>query len=312
MHACENTAVHSESAGHAISAVSWGAIIAGAVAAAALSLILLLLGTGLGLSSVSPWADSGAGAKALGVGAIVWLTITQLLASGMGGYLAGRLRSAWTGVAGDEVFFRDSAHGFLAWALATLITAGLLSSAVSTVVGGGLKAGGAVASGAVVAVAGGATAAANADGDGSSDYAGYYIDSLFRKATADSDINLTSTEPPSPEALAEVTRIFANALAQGALPQQDANYLGRQIAVRTNLSSQEATQRVQDTFAELKARLEKLEQDAREAADTARKASAGTALWLFISLLIGAFIAAFTATRAGSGRACCHTTHTQR
>ena len=304
----DNTVVHADPVGREVSAVSWGAIIAGAVAAAALSLILLLLGTGLGLSSVSPWADSGAGAKALGIGAIVWITITQLLASGMGGYLAGRLRSAWTGVAGDEVFFRDSAHGFLAWALATLLTAGLLSSAVSTVVGGGIKAGGAVATGAVAAAAGGATAAANAEGSISGDYAGYYIDSLFRKATADSDISVTSTEPPSPESLAEVTRIFGNALAEGALPQADATYLGRQIAQRTNLTTVEATKRVQDTFAELKARLEKLENDAREAADTARKASAATALWLFISLLIGAFVAAFAATRAGSCHVCPRTT----
>lgn len=220
----------------------------------------------------------------------------------MGGYLAGRLRSAWTGVAGDEVFFRDSAHGFLAWALATLLTAGLLSSAISNVVGGGLKAGGAVASGAVAAAAGGATAAASADDSSGSGYAGYYIDSLFRKATADSDISVTSTERPSPEALAEVTRIFTNAIAEGALPESDANYLGQQIAQRTNLTTSEATKRVNETFAELKARLEKLENDAREAADTARKASAATALWLFISLLIGAFIAAYTATRAGTGR----------
>ena len=37
-------------------AVSWAAILAGAIAAAALSLILLLLGAGLGLSSALPWA----------------------------------------------------------------------------------------------------------------------------------------------------------------------------------------------------------------------------------------------------------------
>jgi hypothetical protein len=92
------------------SAVSWGAILAGAAAAAALSLILLLLGTGLGLSSASPWANQGAGATTLGVSTILWLTFTQLVASGMGGYLAGRLRTRWISVHTDEVYFRYGAR----------------------------------------------------------------------------------------------------------------------------------------------------------------------------------------------------------
>src|SRR5512140_336614 len=75
------------------SAVSWGAVAAGAAAAASLSLILLMLGVGLGLSSVSPWARDGLSAEAFGLSTIVWLTATSLLASVMGGYLAGRLRT---------------------------------------------------------------------------------------------------------------------------------------------------------------------------------------------------------------------------
>ena len=102
------------------SAVSWSAIFAGAAAAAVLSLILLLLGAGLGLSSVSPWANKGVSAGALGISTIIWLTVTQIIASGMGGYLAGRLRTRWAGVHADEVYFRDTAHGFLAWTVATL------------------------------------------------------------------------------------------------------------------------------------------------------------------------------------------------
>jgi hypothetical protein len=83
------------------SAVSWGAILAGAAAAASLSLILLILGVGLGLSSVSPWAQGGVSAATFGISSIVWLTLTQLLASAMGGYLAGRLRTKWTEVQRD-------------------------------------------------------------------------------------------------------------------------------------------------------------------------------------------------------------------
>src|SRR5215510_9656349 len=108
------------------SAVSWGAVFAGAAAAAALSLILLLLGTGLGLSSVSPWATEGIDASTFGVSSIVWITFMQLAASAVGGYMAGRLRTKWTDTQGDEVYFRDTAHGFLAWAVATIATAALL------------------------------------------------------------------------------------------------------------------------------------------------------------------------------------------
>ena len=97
------------------SGVSWPAILAGATAAASLSLILLMLGTGLGLSSISPWASKGVNSSTFGISVIVWLSITQILASGMGGYIAGRLRVKWSGLHTDEVYFRDTAHGFLAW-----------------------------------------------------------------------------------------------------------------------------------------------------------------------------------------------------
>ena len=134
-------ALHMDSSRTHISAVSWGAIVAGAAAAAALSLILLILGTGLGLSSVSPWAHDGVSATTFGVGTILWLTLTQLLASGMGGYIAGRLRTRWVALHSDEVYFRDTVHGFLAWAVASLATAALLTSVIGSIVGSGVQAG---------------------------------------------------------------------------------------------------------------------------------------------------------------------------
>jgi len=87
-------------------------VIAGAFVAAALSLILLALGTGLGLSSVSPWSNVGASASTVSKAAIVWLIVMQVIASAMGGYLAGRLRTKWANIHNDEVYFRDTAHGF--------------------------------------------------------------------------------------------------------------------------------------------------------------------------------------------------------
>jgi hypothetical protein len=117
-------------------ALSWPAIIAGSFVIAALGLILLTLGFGLGLSSISPWAYRGVSGKTIAEGAIAWLVLSQILASGLGGYLAGRLRQRWVRVHLDEVHFRDTAQGFLAWALAVVVTAGFLASAGTAMVGG--------------------------------------------------------------------------------------------------------------------------------------------------------------------------------
>jgi hypothetical protein len=270
------------------SAVSWGAVLAGAAAAAALSLILLVLGVGLGLSSISPWARDGASAAAVGVGTILWVTLTQLAASGMGGYLAGRLRTRWADAAGDEIYFRDTAHGFLAWAVASLATAALLGSAIGGIVGTSARAGG--TAGAAVA-----TAAAS----GSSELMGYHADALFRRDTTATGSPVAPTDAPP---LAEVTRIFATAGRAATLPVEDTRYLGQLVAQRTGLSQADAEKRVTDTWARLQTALGDAQARARDAADTARKASAYASLWLFISLLAGAFVASLCATWGGSRR----------
>jgi hypothetical protein len=118
------------------SAVEWAAIVGGALAAVGISIILFALGSGLGLSTVSPWSWSNPSPTTFGMVAGIWLIITQWLASALGGYLTGRLRTKWVGIRTDEVFFRDTAHGFLAWALATVLVAtffALAASAVATV-----------------------------------------------------------------------------------------------------------------------------------------------------------------------------------
>ena len=290
------------------SAVSWGAIIAGAAAAAALSLILLILGTGLGLSAVSPWSQSGVSATTFGVSTILWLALTQLLASGMGGYLAGRLRTKWVSVHTDEVYFRDTAHGFLAWAVASLATAALLTSTIGAIMGSGAQLGATVAASGAAMVAGQGLATADA-GNGSAGPTGYYIDSLFRAdAGANSaPANGPSGAPSSPDSgtaglTAEAGRILANGLRNGALAADDMRYLGQRVAHRTGLSAADAEMRVGSTFTRLQSALRNAEATAKEAADKARNASAYAALWLFISLLIGAFVASLAATFGGRQR----------
>ena len=297
---------HSELPGSA-SAVSWGAILAGAAAAAALSMILLILGAGLGLSAISPWARRGVSAATFGVSTIAWITVTQIMASGMGGYLAGRLRSRWVATHTDEVYFRDTAHGFLAWAVASLATAALLSSVIGSIVGGGVQAGASVASGAATAATAtaaaavtSATASSSEPGTGSTSY---FVDSLFRKDTAAVG---TGTSPAAADAApaptAEVTRILMNSLRANALPADDARYLGQVVAQRTGMSQADAEKRVTDTYARWQAKLRDAETAAREAADKARKATAYATLWLFVSMLAGAFGASLAATWGGRQR----------
>ena len=270
------------------SGVSWGAIFAGAAAAAALSLILVLLGFGLGFSAVSPWANSGVSAKGLGISTIVWLAFTQIVAAGLGGYIAGRLRVKWANMHGDEVYFRDTAHGFLAWAVATLITATLVVSSVSSVVGGGVQASASVASGAVQAAG---SAAQGVKGD---DF-GYYVDSLFRddRPAAVSD----------DAARAVVARIFARTLSNdGQLAAEDRAYLAQLISQRTNLSQADAEARIDKVYGDARKAVEDAKLKAKQAADTAAKVAAWTALWMFVALLIGAFFASFAATFGGRRR----------
>ncbi|MDZ5434926.1 hypothetical protein T3H00_19945 [Pseudomonas fluorescens] len=275
-----------------LSGVSWGAIFAGAAAAAALSLILVLLGFGLGFSAVSPWANEGISAKGLGITTIVWLAFTQIVASGLGGYIAGRLRVKWAYMHSDEVYFRDTAHGFLAWCVATLVTATLVAGSVSGIVSGGVQAGAQVAGGAASAatqVAG--TAAANTDGD----QYGYYIDSLLRddRPAAVSDDAVHGT----------VTRIFVRSLANdGQLAAEDRTYLAQLVAQRTNLTQADAERRVDEVYARTQKAVADAKLAAQQAADTAAKVAAMTTLWMFVALLAGAFFASLAATFGGRRR----------
>ena len=294
------------------SAVSWGAIFAGAAAAASLALMLLMLGAGLGLTSISPWENQGLAAGTVGIAAIAWLTFTQIVASGMGGYLAGRLRTKWVDTHTNEIYFRDTAHGFLTWAVALLVSAVLLTTTISSLIGGSAKV--------VGSVAGGATATAvNNAGEGSSMLSKssmeYFTRSLFRasgstpagnsNASGNDAMAMNQPVPPkaeSPAQLAEVTGIFANSIYSGALPQDDLTYVAQLVSQNTGISQQEAEQRVQAVYDKAQANLKEAKDKAQQAADAARKTTSYVTLWSFISLLIGAFVASLCATYGGRQR----------
>ena len=160
-------------------------------------------------------------------------------------------------------------------------------------------AGGAASTAASAAAAGTASSAgSNAGKSDSGGPMGYLVDSLFRSPKGSKSGGQVTQE----QATAEVTRIFTNALASGKLPEEDARYAGQLVAQRTGMSQQEAEKRVNETFSQVQTKMKEAETKAREAADAARKASAAAALFLFISLLIGAFVGSYSAIVGGRHR----------
>lgn len=252
------------------SGVSWAAVIGGAVVTAALSLILLALGAGLGLSAVSPWSGVGASTATFGTAVIVWLILMQIMSGSLGGYLAGRLRTKWATIHTDEVYFRDTAHGFLSWGLALVVTAAFLASAATMMVGS--------------ASSGARSGGTTAHEESTMDANAYYVDMLFRSATPATD-SVTASER------AEVGRIFAKGLAEREIPAGDRGYVTQMIAARAQLAATDADKRLSDVFGM-----------AQQAIDTVRKATAHSLLWLFAALLIGAFCSSLAATIGGSQR----------
>jgi hypothetical protein len=255
------------------SAVSWPAIFAGAVIATAATLILMALGSGVGLASISPWSNHGVAVTTFAVTGAIWLILTQWISAGLGGYIAGRLRTRWVGTHTHEVFFRDTAHGLVTWAVATVLVAMVLSSSVRSGVG----------------AAGHAAAEAASGGtQGAMQSSAYSLDKLFRSTGA-------ASGAPSTDPRIETEHIIANALAAGSVPDTDRAYLVDQVAARTGVSQADAQARVDAFIASVMQAQEKLKADA----DAVRKAAAKTSIFLALSMLVGAFIASVAAALGG-------------
>lgn len=271
------------------SGVSWGAVLAGGVAAAGVTLILLMLGSGLGFASVSPWAGDSISATGLAVAAGIWLVIVQWLSSLVGGYMAGRLRTKWADHHSDEVFFRDTAHGFLAWGVATFLVVWLSFSAGLATIG--------------AAVTGAGTAASAVSGESAA--TAFSLDQLFRANPGAADAAVApavsgqtpagagsaSTVNTSNDSMrAEAGRILGRTLT-GTGDDADRTYLAQLVSERTGLTTEEAQQRVDQVVT-----------SAKETADAARKAAAYASTITALTLLLGAFIAAVGGALGGRYR----------
>jgi hypothetical protein len=251
------------------SGVNWAAIAAGAVTIAALTLVLVAFGAGLGLSAISPWSNSGVSVTTFKVGTGIYLCIVAVMSSAIGGFLAARLRTKVVSLHTNEVFFRDTAHGFLAWAFATLISATALVSATSY-----------LASGTLSGVA--AMSTRTEMGDPSQ----IYVDKLFRPAAPGQPGTPSSNDT---EVAAEVGRLWKADFASNVdLSPADRTYVAQLITVHTGMSQADAQKRVDEVVTEAKAD-----------ADSARRAAAHLSFWVTAALLFGAFAASVAAAEGG-------------
>jgi hypothetical protein len=272
----------------AVSTASWPAIIAGAFVAASVSLVLFTLGSGLGFAEVSPWPGHGATATTFAITTAIWLVVMQWVSSGVGGYITGRLRTRWHGTHTHEVFFRDTAHGLVTWAVATVLVAGIVAASVISAIGGGVRAGAHGAGMALPAVASAEHGATMPQGGGSLANE-YGVDKLFRSTSA------AASGPASSDPRIEAAHIVANAWTTGAVPDADRSYLAELVAARTGATSAEAQRRA-DEF--VTATLDAVTK-AKAQADAARKTAAQAAIYLALSMLVGAFIASVSAALGG-------------
>jgi hypothetical protein len=288
------------------SAASWPAIIAGAFVAASVSLVLFTLGSGLGFASISPWAGHGVSVKTFAVSTAIWLIVMQWVSSGFGGYITGRLRTRWVGTHAHEVFFRDTAHGLVTWAVATVLVAVTFAASLASVIGGGAHAASGMAPAAVrgsmagaqgpmAGAAGGAMSGPPGAMAGAASPGGAYgLDKLFR--TADPAAAAQGPGAPGQEdPRSEAVHIVANAWSTGTVADADRSYLAQLVASRTGSSPADAQRRVDDFIA---AALD-AETKAKADADAARKAAAKAAIYMALSMLVGAFIASVSAALGG-------------
>lgn len=259
------------------SAVSWSAILAGAAVSAGLSLILLLIGSGIGFSIMSPWSSGTVATttKAATVAGI-YVTVTAVLASAVGGYLAGRLRHLWLGTHPHEAFFRDTAHGLITWAVATVASVALLGTVTSNLTG-------------TAARGAGMAAARDAGTAGLTDQLFAYDYVAVSKAQGNQPNTGIARDYSGDRAVA--VRLLGRLGTQRDLTADERQNLAVIVAARTGLALPDAEKRVAA-----------VEADARAAAETARRVAMMLSFWLAASLLAGALAASLAAWEGGAIR----------
>jgi hypothetical protein len=255
----------------ATSYVDWGSVIGGALVASALSFILFAFGSAAGVGSVSPYSASNPSVTTLSLIATAWFVIVMIGSFLVGGYFAGRFRRPYAEGVSDERETRDGAHGLLVWALGLVV-----GVALAFMVAGATARNVATAAGQAGGVAASSISADQMNG---------YIDTMLRAGPQ------ATGQQRADDPRAEIGRILSASMARGEVTAEDRTYIARLVAARAGIPEDEARRRVDAAI-----------EQAKQAADKARKAAAILAFLIGAASLLAAGAAYWGATAGGQHR----------
>jgi hypothetical protein len=296
--------------------VSWAAVFAGVVVILCVQLGLSLLGVGIGASTINPLTEKSP-AAGLGVGSGIWLIVSTLIALYVGGLVAGRL-------AGMPRRLDGSLHGILAWGLATLATAYILTASVAGLIGGAANM---IGHGAAAVGQGLSSAAPQVASVVRNELAEQGIDLTSIKNEAMQILRQTGKPALQPRNLAaqantaarqakgaavsaaqapgnagdELSAMIDRVFSEGrtTLDAADKQALVNVLVARTDMTAAQASatvdrwqQAAQSAQAQLTRARDAAEQKSREVADAAAKGLARGAIWSFVAMVLGAGAAA--------------------
>ena len=264
--------------------LSWGAILAGAIIVLAVQFILSLLGLGVGFGMVEPTEGGTPDGSSFGVGAGIWWAMSYVLALVAGGYVAARLAAAFAPLDG-------MLQGLVTWAVALMVTLYLLSSAVGGVLGGAFNTISNALPSAGDSVRNATPQLAQAAGT-----SGISVNPVQERAR---ELLNSTTRPTDPVAMSgdqaeqEIATLLPQLSLGGAQTDQARDRITSIMSARLNISTEDATARLNQTQRQIDQTTAQTADTARRAADSATTGLSGASLLAFAALLLGALAAAF-------------------
>jgi hypothetical protein len=264
-----------------INKISWGAVLAGVVVALVTQLLLNLLGIGIGASTIEPGTADNPSASSFSMVAAIWWAVSGIIAAFIGGYVASRL-------SGRPKPSTGAWHGLVSWAVTTLLVFFLLGSAIGGVIGGAFSTVSSAVGGLGRTAASVAQTAAPVLAQQTDPFAA--IEQDLRGATGNDQAALRDA------AVSAMRAVVTGDEAQAAEARERA---AQALARAQNISVEEARTRVAQYEQQYRQAVDKLKQEAIQAAEVTAKAVSRGALLATVALLLGA-IAAWFGGRAGA------------
>lgn len=266
--------------------VSWEAVLAGAVVALVTQIPLNMLGLGIGAATLDPGTGDNPSASTFSIGAGIWWTLSGIIASFIGAYTAGRL-------SGKPKEGTAAWHGLTTWALTTLLVFYLLTSTVSSLLGGTLSALGSAAGGLGRTAGGAVQTAAQAAAPSLSNA----VDPFSR--IEQSVRGTASGQDPAAARDAAVSAIRAALTGDQAQAQSARDRAADALAKAQGIPADQARTQIQQYEQQYRQAVDQAKQQATAAADATAKAVSRGALFGFVALLLGG-VAAWFGGRLGA------------